>query len=126
MLPALVEPGKQVVHQAEALPSLFLAKPLSEGIQAYQQVFIDGQRREKGFHSGGQNQTAGYDLMGRKAADVVSLKKNLPAKLCHDAGNGVQQRRLSGAVGAHDGYNLALSDMNRQLLTDDGLSISGR
>lgn len=81
LLSAFIQPGKQIIHKAEPLFGLILIELFAEGVKTYQQIFLNRQRREKGFHPGRQNQAAGYNFVRGQAADVVFIEENLPAEL---------------------------------------------
>jgi hypothetical protein len=52
------------------------------------------------------------DATGREKRPILPIQENAPLGGMIDATDGIQERGLAGTVGANDGYDLALMDIN--------------
>ena len=75
------------------------------------QVLVDGQRREHALSARDHDDAPGRDLVGRGVGGVAPVEHDRPAVGGHHAGDGLQERRLAGAVGAEQRDDLALVDL---------------
>ena len=75
------------------------------------QVLAHGQRREHALAAGHLDDAAGGDLVRRGVGDVAPVEDDRAAVGLDQPGDGLEQRRLAGAVGAEQGDDLALADL---------------
>ena len=88
--------------------SASIAVAVAARIGAEPQIFLDGHIDKDAAAFGHQHDAAlGHDI-GRLSGDIAPSKMTAPPRGLHQAGDGLQQRRLAGAIGAEDGDDLAL------------------
>ena len=76
-------------------------------IAADAQVFLDAQRGKQPSPFRRQSDAALEDMRRRKPADRLAGEAHRLARRRNEAGQGLQQRRFAGAVGADNGDGLA-------------------
>ena len=99
---------------------LALAARLAVGVHDHPQVLRDGHARDRDGVLEGHEEAHAGPLVGVGLGDVLALEEDLAlghleVGLAHDH---VGQRRLAGAVGAHEGVDLALADREVEPLED--------
>ncbi len=80
-------------------------------IQRQPQVLPHGQRREDARAAGHHHHAALGDLVGRADRDVLAGEAHRALRWVSRSGDRLEQRRLAGAVGAEQGDDLALVDV---------------
>ena len=113
-----------------------LAQPLAQDREEAQHVLVGGvevgaiardrtaepqvvghrEPREHAPPLGRERDPAAHDRLGRELVDRLALEPHLPARDRHEADDRVQQARLARAVGAQQGDDLALLDVQRHVL----------
>src|SRR5579859_4749071 len=63
------------------------------------------------------------DLMGGPAGDVLSVEQDLAGPRRQQPGDGVQRRRLAGAVAAKHGGYLTSPDCERHVVDGPGIAV---
>ena len=74
------------------------------------QVLGHGQRREDALAARHERQAELGDLLGGQRRDVLAVEDHLALVGRQQAGDGLEQGRLAGAVGAEQGHHLVLAD----------------
>ena len=100
---------------ARAPRSIALARIGSRSRRSIQpatpEVLGDGERREHALAAGHLDDAERGDLVGRGVGDVAAVEDDGAAIGRDDAGDRLQERGLAGAVGAEQGDDLALVDL---------------
>ena len=82
-------------------------------VAADQQILLDAERREQPAAFRHHGDAALHDVGRRQPADRLALETDRLARRRQHAGDGLQEGRLAGAVGADDGDGLAWLDCGR-------------
>lgn len=88
------------------------------GMGANLQVLAHRHQREELTALRDLHQAGLHDLLGGAVRDVLPHQFDLARGDVTEAGDGAHQRRLAGAVGAHQGDDLMLRDLQADALDD--------
>ena len=80
-------------------------------VHRHLEVLGHRQGREHALPAGHHGDAEPGDLVGRRAGDVAPVEDDRAVGRRHDAGDGLEQGRLAGAVGAEQGHDLALAHL---------------
>src|SRR6185369_6087074 len=105
--------GQAREQRIDALARRGLAGAPAREIRADFEVLVDGQGREDLTPFGDLADAEIAHLVARPAGDVGALERDAARARPLDAGYRADQRRLAGAVGADDGDDLLLLDLDR-------------
>ena len=105
----LAQDGEELEHLLGALRDLVVSVALEPAGEP--EVLGDGERREHALAAGHLRHAAAGDLVGRRVGHVAAVEDDRAAARLDEAGDRLQQRRLPGAVGAEQGDDLALVDL---------------
>src|SRR5262245_52760731 len=111
---ALGEKAEQVKHLVSELARLADAAARIES--AHHHVVEHGEARERLDQLERAADPGATDLVGTLAVDALAVETHEPGVRPVHAGNHVEARGLAGAVGADQGYDLALVDGEGHLL----------
>src|SRR5262249_56979754 len=103
---------KRRVDAVEALAPL---RARGGGVAADLEILLDRHRREEAAAFGNERDSAAAELVRRDPREVVSVELHAAATDRQEAGDGVDERGLAGAVGSDDGDQLAPSDRERHV-----------
>src|SRR5690606_17763677 len=84
------------------------------------EVLLDGELDDDAAAFGDERQAAPHPVFGGKPAEFVAVEEDAAAAKRHEAGEGAQERGLSGAVGAQEGDDGAVGDLEAELFDDGG------
>ena len=101
---ALTQDGEVVVHTFDVLGDTLT---VLAGVGAHQQVVAHAQQREHFASLGYMTQALLHNKCGVLGGDVAALEFDRPLARINDAGDGLQDGRLAGPIGAEHGGNLA-------------------
>jgi hypothetical protein len=105
LLQPLRQPRKQLEHQRQRLVAIRLA---AIEVAAEPQIVAHRQSRKQPAIFRHIGDAAGGDHVLRHAVDARAVKGDVAGARALGAGDGFQQRRLAGAVGAGNADDLAL------------------
>ncbi|MEZ5208836.1 MAG: hypothetical protein R2690_18110 [Acidimicrobiales bacterium] len=88
------------------------------------QVLGDAQRREHALAAGHHGDAELGDLVRRGVGDVTALEDDGAGVGLDHAGDGLQQGRLAGAVGAEQRHDLALVDLDVDVEEDLDVAVA--
>ena len=105
--------GEHRKERKHALAIVFAASARARQQSAHFEIFGDRKRRENlpAFRHLADAEIA--DAMARPAGDIGRAEQDAPARRPQHAGDGADERSLAGAVGADDGDDRALFDVER-------------
>ncbi len=106
----LLRPLAKLRESAEDLrqPALTLRPVRLAGHGPQDEVFPHREIAEHLTPLGGEGHAQGDHVGGRLPRDIPPVQQDAPARRRDQAGDGLQQARLSRAVGPHDGHRLSL------------------
>jgi hypothetical protein len=101
--PPVEQRREQVADELEAL-----LEGLRALVHAHLEVLLDGQRGEHVVRLGDEPDALGDQVVGPLVGDVLTVEPDRPGLDLDQAEQGLEQRRLAGAVGADDADELVL------------------
>jgi hypothetical protein len=109
--------GKPRKHGEHAGHPALLGGPRVADVGAHAQVVHDGHLAEQAAALGHQGDAGGHHPVRRLGLDGPALEQDVPAGLGpHQAGDGVEQRGLAGAVGAQNHRGPPGRDLKRDAM----------
>ena len=106
LLAALFQPGKPLEHVVQVI-----CTGLTIDISTHFKVFLHGHLEEDSAPFGNQGQTLGDNLMTRRFDQRFTQKSDISGLAVEQAGDGIQRGGFSRAVGADQGNDLTLVDL---------------
>jgi hypothetical protein len=88
------------------------------------QVFLDGEAKKGIVGLGNIGEAQVYDFVGFHTGYLASLEAYSPPVSSRQPEDGLEQRGLTRAVGADDGYDLPWLDMNGDSVEDLYISVA--
>ncbi len=122
-----VQPLREHGEELEELLPLSPRLPLlpRERGGADREVLGHGQRREQAAPLGREAQAPPGDLLGREPRDILSGQADLTLAGANETGDRPERRRLTRAVRAEEGDDLALLDVEIRLADGDDRPVAG-
>ena len=110
LAPPLRKDREQLAHRLEVAPVL-VAVAADEGAKA--QVLLDGQRRKDLAVLGDHRDAPAHDRLGCQPGDRLAAEGDRALARRQHAHDSQKRRRLAGAIGADQGNQLAVLDLDR-------------
>jgi hypothetical protein len=107
LLAPLGQPGEHLEHPVE----VFLEMHRIGDDGAHLQIFVDAHAREDTPAFRHLGHAPQHDLVGRQTGDVLAFQPDRAGPRARAAADRHQQGRLAGAVGADQGHDLAMGDI---------------
>ena len=122
---ALFQARKQVEDAAEITVHLMPAAAANLHVGAKLQILAHGHGREHLAALGHQSAAQGRDGLGRVAADILLVEKDLAGLAAQKPRNGLEQCGLARAIGADDGHDLTGRNVDRHPVQDLEVPVAG-
>ena len=111
LLAAFLQPGEIVKYHFQVLRRHGLVD-----IGAHFQILLDSHLQENPASLGNMGQAVAEELIGIGMGDILAAEFDGAAAGVHQAGNGLQNRTLAGAVGTDQCHDFTLVDMEGDTL----------